>query len=305
MVLLGILAIATPSNVAAAPEEETALTSLNNEPVTSEATNTGDVPAWLARTSFSAEAASDSKPKYFMETIQPLLGTQGSDLVFFNQSRISQKEGRPSFNTGLGLRKIFNATYLLGTNIFYDYQELHKHSRGGVGVEYMNDAGLEARANSYIRISNPRLVHEDTFNWYYEKVANGFDWEIGAPLPFIPMVKVYGGGEWYDYGNFKNKYGWKLRAEAKPTKVTRINFETFDDTKRDNVGCKIEGSVSLAFTSFNPKSIIKDIFSASKGPREINLYDKTLDRVVRNFDITVIKSKKNKATGLTIEGGKL
>ncbi len=305
-VLVGILAVATPCRVLAAPGEETSLSTINTKPAVNETANMCAAPEWLQRTSFSVEAASDEKPKYFMETIQPLFGTQGADVVIFNQSRVSQKDGRPTYNTGFGVRKIFDSKYLLGLNAFYDYQELHQHSRGGIGAEYMNDAGIEARVNSYIRISNARLVNEDTFNWYYEKVANGFDWEVGAPIPGIPLIKVYGGGEWYDFEHFKNKYGWKLRAEAKPTKVTRINVEAFDNTKRDTVGCKIEGSISLAFTSFDPKDILKDVFSLRKGSTDkVNLYEKTLDRVVRNFDITVIKSTTSKASGLTVEGGKL
>ena len=37
---------------------------------------------------------------------------------------------------------------------------------------------------------------------------------------------------------------------------------------------------------------------------KIDLREKVLDRVVRDFDITVIKSTKSKATGLTVEGGR-
>jgi hypothetical protein len=194
---------------------------------------------------------------------------------------------------------------LLGVNTFYDYQQLHSHSRGGVGFEAMNNKGIEARLNTYIRISSERTVAEDSSNnIYVEKVANGFDWEVGAPVPGLPMVKLYGGGEWYDFEHFKNKYGWKTRAEVKPSKATRINFEVFDDTKRDTVGCRLEGALTLAFTSFAPKDIIKDIFGAKKASVDVDLHEKTLDRVVRNFDITVIKSKKHKISGLTIEGGR-
>lgn len=263
-----------------------------------------DIPDWVKRTNIAVEAGSDEKPSYFLETIQPLLGTQNEDLVFFNQSRISSTDSRPTYNLGLGLRKIFKEKYLLGVNTFYDYQDLHKHSRGGVGFEAINDLGLEARVNTYIAISGRRLVAEDATNSYYEKVANGLDWELGSPLPYLPFLKVYGGGNWYNFEHFKNKYGWEARLEYTPVKYSRLDFKVFDDTKRDDVGYSFEGAITLAFSSFRLRDIIQDIKGAKEAYPKVNLQDRVLDRVVRDFDITVIKSTKSRATGLTVEGGK-
>lgn len=262
------------------------------------------IPEWLKRTNFAVAVESDQKPNYFLETIQPLFGTQYNDAVFFNQNRISSKNGRPTYNMGFGLRKIVNDRYLLGINSFYDYQDLHKHSRGGVGFDVMNDKGLEARMNAYIRISSKRLIREDAIYGYYEEVANGFDYELGMPVPFMPSLKVYGGGNWYDFDHFKNKYGWNGRLEFTPAKYSRINFEVFDDTKRDKMGCKLEGAISLAFTSFAISDIVKDIKGSATALPKIDLKEHKLDRVVRDFNITVIETKKNKTTGLTVEGGR-
>ena len=263
-----------------------------------------EMPDWLKRTNFAVEAGTGQRPKYFLETIQPLLGTQENDVVFFNQSRISERGSRPTYNLGLGLRKIFQDVYLLGINSFYDYQDLHKHSRGGVGFEAINDKGLEARVNTYIRISGRHLVGEDQAKEYYEEVANGLDWELGAPLPDLPLLKIYGGGNWYNFEHFKNKYGWKMRLEYTPIKYSRINIEVLDDTKRKNADWRFEGAITLAFTSFSLSDIIKDIKGSKSAYPKINLRDKVLDRVVRDFDITVIKSTKVKTTGLTVEGGR-
>jgi hypothetical protein len=265
--------------------------------------STTDIPEWVKRTNFAVELGTDQKPKYFLETIQPLLGTQDQEVVFFNQSRISEQSSRPTYNTGFGLRKIFNETYLLGVNSFYDYQDLHKHSRGGVGFEAISDKGLEARLNTYIALSGQRLVKEDANNFYYEEVANGLDWELGSPLPYLPFLKLYGGGNWYNFQHFKNKYGWKARLEFNPLKYSRVNFEIFDDTNRKDVGYRLEGALTFAFTSFAPADIIKDITVLKEAFPKINLKDKTLDRVVRDFDITVINTTKT-STGLVIEGGR-
>lgn len=263
-----------------------------------------EVPDWLKRTNFAISAGTGEKPQYFLETIQPLLGTQNKDIVFFNQLRISEKSSRPTYNLGLGLRKIFKEKYLLGVNSFYDYQDLHKHSRGGVGFEAISDRGLEARVNTYIAISGRRLVGEDTANEYYEKVANGVDWEFGAPLPYMPFLKVYGGGNWYNFEHFNNKLGWKARIEYTPIKYSRLDFIVLHDNKTRDIDYRFEGALTLGFTSFALRDIIKDIKGSSVAYPKTDLQDKVLDRVVRDFDITVIKSTKSKATGLTVEGGK-
>ena len=263
-----------------------------------------EIPEWVKRTNFAIEVGTGQKPKYFLETIQPLLGTQDKDIVFFNQSRISEKSSRPTYNLGLGLRKIFRNSYLLGINSFYDYQDLHKHSRGGVGFEVISDRGLESRINTYIRISNNRLVATDAANEYYEKVANGLDWELGAPLPYLPFLKVYGGGNWYNFEDFRNKYGWQMRMEYAPIKYSRLDFIMHHDNKTRDIDYRFEGALTLAFTSFDLRDIVKDIKGSTVAYPEIDLNDRVLDRVVRDFDITVIKETKVKATGLTIEGGR-
>jgi len=262
------------------------------------------IPEWVKRINFAIEAKSDKKPKYFFETIQPVLGTEEDNSILFNQSRISIKGERPIYNIGLGLRKILTDRYLVGINTFYDYQELHKHHRGGVGFEAINPRGLEARVNTYIRLSKERLVSEDAANQYYEKVANGLDYELGGPVPNFSFVKVYAGGYWYDFGHFANEYGWKLRSEFNPVKYSRLNFEVFNDTKRRKTGCSIEGAITLGFTSFALRDIIKDLTATQEPYPRIDLHKKMLDRVVRDFDITVIKTTKSKATGFTVEGGR-
>ena len=262
------------------------------------------IPDWVKRTNFAIEAGTDIKPKYFLETIQPVWKSEDEDMVFFNQSRISEREARPMYNVGFGLRKATSENYFFGINAFYDYQDLHRHSRGGVGLEALTYEGLEARVNTYLRISKKYRVNEDAPNEYYEEVANGLDYELGTPLPFLNFLKVYAGGYWYDFDHFKNKYGWKFRTEYNPLPYSRLNFEIFDDTKRDSVGYKFEGAVTLAFTSFSLDDLKKDLYVSKRACPKIDVRKQMLNRVVRDFDITVIKSTKSKATGLTVEGGK-
>lgn len=263
-----------------------------------------EIPDWVKRTNIAIEAGTDIKPRYFLETIQPLFGSHRKDIILFNQSRVSGSDYRTTYNTGFGARKIFRDSLLLGANMFYDYQDLHKHSRAGAGFELITDRGIETRVNTYLRISHERLVKDDGVNEYYEKVANGLDWEFGLPVPYLPVLKLYGGGNWYDFEHFKNKYGWKFRAEFTPVKYSRLNFEILEDTKRDSVDYRVEGAITLGFTSFAFRDIIRDIKGVKEAYPKVDLCDRVLDRVVRDFDITVIKKTKSKSTGLTVEGGK-
>lgn len=265
---------------------------------------TSTIPDWVKRTNFALQAGTGEKLKYFFETVQPLLGTQEKNVVFFNQSRISERDSRPTYNIGFGLRKVFAGSYLFGVNSFYDYQDLHRHSRGGVGFEAMDDKGLEARVNTYIAISGRRLIAEDSVNQYYEKVANGVDWELGGPLPYMPFLKVYGGGNWYNFEHFNNRVGWQTRMEYTPIKYTRLDFIMKHDNKTRDINYQFEGAITLGFTSFALRDILHDIKGSAVAYPRINLQDKVLDRVVRNFDITVVSSTKS-ATGFTVEGGRL
>lgn len=261
-------------------------------------------PEWIKRTNIAIEGGSDKKPTYFFETIQPLLGTQDDDVVFFTQMRLSERSLRPIYNAGLGARWLLNTDFLLGINSFYDYQDLHRHSRTGVGFELFNSDGVEARLNTYFRVSRKRLVADTGTAEHFEKVANGLDGELGGPLPYTPFFRLYGGGYWYDFDTFKNKYGWKLRFEYNPLPYSRLNFEIFDDTKLSNPGYSIEGALTMGFTSFSPKDILRDFRVAAEAYPKVNLRKKVLHRVVRDFDITVIKSTKSKSTGITVEAGR-
>ena len=81
----------------------------------------GNVPEWVRRTNFTVQAGTDQRPQYFLETIQPLFGSQHKDIVIFNQTRISSQDARPKYNIGFGLRKIFWESLLLGVNSFYEF----------------------------------------------------------------------------------------------------------------------------------------------------------------------------------------
>ena len=68
---------------------------------------------------------------------------------FFNQTSLSNFDGRNTVNIGIGARYIFNAdTTILGANTFFDYELDSAHRRLGFGAELITSL-LDVRANSY------------------------------------------------------------------------------------------------------------------------------------------------------------
>lgn len=260
-------------------------------------------PEWVKRTKIGIEAGTDIEPAYFLESVQPLFGTGKNETVFFNHARIAGRDHRTTYNLGVGARHIFNDAYLLGANMFYDFQDFHQHHRAGVGFEAFTDNGLEARVNTYFRVSTIRTVNDQAGVQEFEKVANGLDWEFGSPIPYLPFLKIYGGAYWYNFEKFRDKVGWNTRLEYNPIKNSRLVFRVFEDNKMSREEYRLEGAMTLAFTSFHPKDILKDLKLSSEFFPKIDLKDKVLERVVRDFDITVIKQSKP-AGGLVVEGGR-
>lgn len=94
-----------------------------------------------------------------------------------------------------------------------------------------------------------------------------------------------------------------MRAEYNPVKYSRVVFEIRDDNKRDSNAYRLECAITLAFSSFHPRDILNDLKASKEAFPKINLKNKTLDRVVRDFDITVIETTKQRG-GLVVEAGR-
>ncbi|MCM8792684.1 MAG: inverse autotransporter beta domain-containing protein, partial [Candidatus Omnitrophica bacterium] len=220
--------------------------------------------------------------------------------TFFTHDRISIQDERGTYSLGLGYRRLlFEENLLAGINTFFDFQDLHKHYRTGLGLEAITKY-LEGRINSYFALSPKRLVEEDSVSKTYEKAVNGGDIELGGPIPYLPWFKVFGSYYRYDYRKFKDKQGWKLRSELKPFKFITLNLETYDDNKGKREYL-MDTRFNLVFDSLTPKSILS-AFGWNKEPFvEVDLKERTLDRVERNFNIEVEKWRE--AGGAVFEVG--
>jgi len=254
-------------------------------------------PAWLKRVEVSSQYESDAKPIFYFQTVQPFYQSQDKAVTLFYQPRISLQAGRATYNLGLGYRKIVSDNLLLGANIFGDYQNLHQHGRLGVGFEALGQI-LEARLNGYFRVTPTRIVENTSTSTTYERVANGVDFELGAPIPYLPWLKLYASGFWYDFTQFSNKYGWKTRLEAKLNNAFTLEFYTWDDNK----GGEEYGGRLRCNIAFDKLLDFKNVFAIASEPfPKKDLAKQTLIPVERNFNIVVEKWSKSKTGGVTVE----
>ncbi len=260
---------------------------------------------WLDRVHYGITVESERSPTFYFETIQPLFFPEEEDRVLFFQLRCSMRSGTGLYSAGLGYRWLTAGdTLLLGLNSFFDFQDEHDHYRMGVGAEAFWQY-LEMRLNTYVGLSPKRVVERTDTTCTYEKAVDGADVEIGGMVPYIPWLKVYFGGYFYDYKHFKDMKGWKFRSQISPIKLISLNFETYDDNK-DSQGYKLEVEANFDFDSFALQDLWSGLleslrFSDEKYP-EVDLRKKMLEPVERNYNIQVERWKETSRAKLEIGG---
>ncbi len=259
-----------------------------------------DTPEWLKRVELSTQLETDKQPTFYFQTVQPFYQSLDKVDTVFYQPRISLRGGRTTYNLGLGHRRIVQDNLILGANLFGDYQDLHEHGRLGLGLEALGDI-LEARLNSYFGVSGKREVADTSTSTTYEKAVDGLDYELGAPLPYLPWLKFYASGFWYDYEKASDKEGWKTRLEAKPNECITLEFYTWDDNKGEQ---EYGGRIRL-YIAFDKLADFKETFKFSdeKFPKK-DLTEETLVPVERNFDIVVESWTEDKNGNVTVSIGR-
>lgn len=258
-------------------------------------------PDWLKRVSLNAEIETDKQPTFYFETVQPLRQSLDQVNTYFIQPRISMRGEDFSYNLGVGYRHLLSDNWLLGANIFGDYQDLHEHGRAGVGLEALSH-NIEARLNSYFGLTTARIVEEqDGVSSIFEEPVDGLDFEAGTPVPYLPWLKIYGSGFFYNFQKANDKFGWKSRLEARLTSWSIIDLYIWDDNKGETeLGCK--GEIRIPFDRW---SDIKEAFRISKTPYvKKDLTENALIPVERNFDIVVEKWSEAPTGNVTVSIGR-
>lgn len=200
------------------------------------------IPEWLERWEFGINIDENDAPSYFIDPIIPLYLNAERSRVVFAEPRMSHSNNESLFNTGIGVRQLVaNRTWLLGANMFHDYETGRSHYRVGWGLEALSSYA-EFRSNTYLGLSQERVVDENTGGTTYERAASGFDIEAGMPVPYYSRLKVFMGYNWYEFEKFKNRYGWTMRTEYKP-----FPFIVIDGLVSNSTKSNLDWGMTVAF----------------------------------------------------------
>ena len=189
------------------------------------------LPDWMEHWEFGWTIEEDAGPAFSLDPIVPLSRAQDDSHVLFVEPRVSLRNKEWLSNLGVGYRQLTpDRAWLLGTNLFWDYDTMNAHYRLGGGIEALSSFA-EGRANVYIPVSQQRLVEERGGVQIIEEAVHGYDFELGAPIPYYHRVKLFGGFNWYNYEKFDNRYGWTLRTEYTPVPFVVVDGLMGNDTK--------------------------------------------------------------------------
>ncbi len=257
-------------------------------------------PDYMENWEFGINLGEEKTPLYFADLFFPLYRPDAEDRVLFVEPRVNHVQGETLLNMGLGYRHLVSdRTWMLGGNLFYDYHT-DSHYRVGAGLEALSTYA-ELRLNSYFGLSLARESDPGVSLVIVERPVDGFDAEIGAPIPFYSRLKFFGGYEWYDFKKFKNREGWSVRAEYKPAPFVVLDVILSDNTKRNtgwavNLAFKLPwGKNSLERTG-TPLKLDKVMF-----PDE-DVGKRLLSLVERHHEI--VMEKYTSGSGINVEVGR-
>ena len=147
---------------------------------------------------FSLNSGLTDKVRGGVLVVRPLSDPSNiTNTIFTQGSLYFSDEGRKTLNLGLGDRFLtLDNKLLLGANIFYDHEFPYDHGRTSLGLEAKSSVG-EINYNKYFRHTSWEKGKDDKL----EKVLDGHDYEIGAPLPYLPWAKIYSRKFYYDAGD--------------------------------------------------------------------------------------------------------
>ncbi|MBI4354457.1 MAG: inverse autotransporter beta domain-containing protein [Candidatus Omnitrophica bacterium] len=201
------------------------------------------LPDFVEHWEFAWNVDEDQGPNFILDPIVPLYRDPSDDRVAFVEPRLSLANSEWLLNLGTGVRQlVLNRSWLLGANMFYDYETQYSHYRLGWGIEALSSYA-EFRSNYYLALSQERLVEEVIgVSQRFQEAVNGYDFEIGGPIPYYSRLKLFGGFNWWNFEKFDNRYGWTLRAEYKP-----VPFVVIDGTVQDHTKSNVDWGLKVAF----------------------------------------------------------
>ena len=205
-------------------------------------------PYGKLRTNLSVGEGGDlegSSLDYFL----PLYDNQKT--LFFSQLSTQRKEDRTMGNIGFGIRQNVS-DWLLGGNIFYDYDFTRGHRRLGLGAEAWADY-LKVSGNYYHPLSSWK--DSPDFEFYEERPARGWDIRAESWLPFYPQLggkivyEQYYGDEVALFGNDnlqKNPHAVTLGVNYTPVPMVTVGADYKAGTG-DNRDLSVNATLTYQF----------------------------------------------------------
>ena len=239
-------------------------------------------------TDFSIKSTEGLKPQIGILTFKPLNETD-EGLTFFQGSFFTHDGDRETLNLGLG-KRMFNEddSAMFGLNVFYDHELDYNHQRISIGGEIKSSI-LELSTNHYFGTSGEQTGK----NNIKEEVADGYDLEFGAHVPYIPTAKMYAKIFEYDIPGGSDYEGVEYSSNI-GIPNSGVNFE---------VGYKEYGNnayedqwffnLTFSLSKMNPNTS----FVSDKAFERVSMKDKKYEKVRRENLIVKSKAFSVKAGG--------
>ena len=230
-------------------------------------------------TDISIKSKEGNKPEIGIKTFKPLNDTE-SGITFFQGSLFTHDE-RETLNLGFGKRILSDdESFLYGLNAFYDHELDYDHQRGSIGAEIKSSI-LELNTNHYFAISN----EVSGKNNIKEEVADGYDLEIGAHIPYMPTAKIYTKLFEYEIPEYSSKIGIPNSG---------IDFEVgYKDFGNNSYEDQWFFNLTFNLSKINPNtSLVSD-----EAFERVSMKDKKYEKVRRENLIVKSKSFSVKAGG--------
>ena len=241
-------------------------------------------------TDFSIKSTEGLKPQIGILTFKPLNDTD-EGLTFFQGSFFTHDGGdRNTLNLGLGKRILSNDESLMfGLNAFYDYEIDYDHQRASIGGEIKSSI-LELSTNHYFAISN-EVTGKNNIK---EEVADGYDLEFGAHVPYIPTAKMYAKIFEYDIPGGSDYEGVEYSSNI-GIPNSGMNFEVgYKDYGNNGYEDQWFFNLTFSLNKMNPNtSLVSD-----KAFERVSMKDKKYEKVRRENIIVKSKAFSVKAGGL-------
>ena len=239
-------------------------------------------------TDFSIKSTEGLKPQIGILTFKPLNDTD-EGLTFFQGSFFTHDGDRETLNLGLG-KRMFNEddSAMFGLNVFYDHELDYNHQRISIGGEIKSSI-LELSTNHYFGTSGEQTGK----NNIKEEVADGYDLEFGAHVPYIPTAKMYAKIFEYDIPGGSDYEGVEYSSNI-GIPNSGMNFEVgFKDYGNNGYEDQWFFNLTFSLNKMNPNtSLVSD-----KAFERVSMKDKKYEKVRRENLIVKSKAFSVKAGG--------